>query len=77
MATDLRLLTDQHESMAFRRRGYERDALLRAVIERANFKDLMTESEEAEPAQAKQQLATLPEEVSALSRAIDAMYDMN
>ena len=57
-------LTDLHESMAFRRRGYERDALLRAVIERANFDDLMNDSEEADPAQAKQQLATLPEELS-------------
>eukprot|EP00935_MAST-01C_sp_MAST-1C-sp1_P000326 g326.t1 len=59
---DLKFLTDQHESMAFRRRGYERDALLRAVIDRAGFQDLV-ESEEAERGQA-QQLATLPEELS-------------
>eukprot|EP00935_MAST-01C_sp_MAST-1C-sp1_P001221 g1221.t1 len=59
---DLKFLTDQHESMAFRRRGYERDALLQAVIARANFKDLVA-SEEAERGQ-EQPLATLPEELS-------------
>ena len=37
---DLKFLTDEYESMAFRRRGYERDALLQAVIARAGFKDL-------------------------------------
>ncbi len=60
---DLKFLTDEHESMAFRRRGYERDALLNAVISRAGFKDLV-ESAEAERGQEQPQLATLPEEVS-------------
>ena len=46
-ADDLKFLTDEFESMAFRRRGYERDALLQAVIDRSGFKDLV-ESEEAE-----------------------------
>eukprot|EP00935_MAST-01C_sp_MAST-1C-sp1_P001090 g1090.t1 len=59
---DLKFLTDQYESMAFRRRGYERDALLQAVIERANFQDLV-ESEGAERGQ-EQRLATLPEDLS-------------
>ena len=59
---DLKFLTDEYESMAFRRRGYERDALLQAVIARAGFKDLV-ESEEAEQGQ-EQPLAQLPEEIS-------------
>eukprot|EP00935_MAST-01C_sp_MAST-1C-sp1_P002181 g2181.t1 len=56
---------DTFESMAFRRRGYERDALLQAVISRAGFKDLV-ESEEAERGQ-EQPLATLPEELGHFS----------
>ena len=51
--------------MAFRRRGYERDALLQAVVERVGFEDLV-QDEEAERGQ-RQQLATLPEEVSGLT----------
>ena len=43
---DLKFLTEQHESMAFRRRGYERDALLQAMIERAGFTDLVDEADE-------------------------------
>ena len=58
---DLKLLTIENESMAFRRRGYERDALLQAVIERANFTDLIDTPHSRE--QEKQQLATLPEEL--------------
>ena len=69
-ADDLKFLTDEFESMAFRRRGYERDALLQAVIDRSGFKDLV-ESEEAERGQ-EQPLATLPEEQrSLLSAGID------
>ena len=64
---DLKFLTDEYESMAFRRRGYERDALPQAVIQRAGFKDLV-ESEDAEQGQPQEQpLATLPEEVSEFS----------
>ena len=48
--------------MAFRRRGYERDALLHAVIERAGFLDLI-ENEDTEQDQQKR-LATLPDELS-------------
>ena len=64
-ADDLKFLTDEFESMAFRRRGYERDALLQAVIDRSGFKDLV-ESEEAERGQ-EQPLATLPEELGHFS----------
>ena len=45
-APDLQALLDNHESLAFRRRGYERDALLRAVVDRARFTDLLEMSEE-------------------------------
>jgi hypothetical protein len=37
---DLKFLTDAHESLPFRRRGYERDAMLQSVIEHAGFEDL-------------------------------------
>jgi hypothetical protein len=37
---DLKFLTDAHESLPFRRRGYERDAMLQSVIEHSGFKDL-------------------------------------
>ena len=50
--------------MAFRRRGYERDALLTAVVERAGFKDLLADSEVDVHGQAgKPNLAILPEEL--------------
>ncbi len=62
---DLKHLTDYHESMPFRRRGYERDALLQAVIDKAGYTDLV-ESEEAVPGQ-KQKLATLPQELGHFS----------
>ena len=32
---DLQELLDQHESLPFRRRGYERDGMLKTVVERA------------------------------------------
>eukprot|EP00935_MAST-01C_sp_MAST-1C-sp1_P002365 g2365.t1 len=57
---DLQHLTDENESMAFRRRGYERDALLQAVIDRVGYKDLAGDAHEEQ----KQQLATLPEELA-------------
>eukprot|EP00935_MAST-01C_sp_MAST-1C-sp1_P000302 g302.t1 len=38
---DLKHLTDAHESLPFRRRGYERDAMLETVIARAGYKDLL------------------------------------
>ena len=62
-ADDLKFLTDEFESMAFRRRGYERDALLQAVIDRSGFKDLVAANKQQEPTQ---RLAKLPDEVSGL-----------
>jgi hypothetical protein len=37
---DLKFLTEANESLPFRRRGYERDAMLQSVIERVGFEDL-------------------------------------
>ena len=34
---DLQELLDQHESLPFRRRGYERDGMLKTVVERAGW----------------------------------------
>eukprot|EP00935_MAST-01C_sp_MAST-1C-sp1_P000028 g28.t1 len=59
---DLKYLTDLHESMAFRRRGYERDALLSAVVERAGFGGLVQQREGAQ--EQKQRLAALPSELA-------------
>ena len=64
-ADDLKHLTDQHESMAFRRRGYERDALLQAVVERAGYAGLADNASEQKEGR---QLATLPDEVSGSAR---------
>ena len=62
-ADDLKFLTDEHESMAFRRRGYERDALLQAVVERSGYLELIREEEEQQGGQ-KRLLAALPHELS-------------
>ena len=47
--------------MAFRRRGYERDALLQAVIQRAGYAGLMGSASER---QEGKKLATLPDELA-------------
>ena len=49
--------------MAFRRRGYERDALLQAVVERSGYLELIQEEEEQQGGQ-KRLLAALPHELS-------------
>eukprot|EP00935_MAST-01C_sp_MAST-1C-sp1_P001599 g1599.t1 len=38
---DLKELLDSHESLPFRRRGYERDGMLRTLVDRAGFKALL------------------------------------
>ena len=39
-APDLQQLLDNTESLPFRRRGYERDGMLRTVVEKAGFAQL-------------------------------------
>ena len=57
--TDLRKLLDNTESLPFRRRGYERDGMLRTLIERAGFAELM-HGAQAEMEAAKAPLAEVP-----------------
>ena len=38
---DLKEMISSHESLPFRRRGYERDGMLQTVIEYAGFKALL------------------------------------
>ena len=67
---DLKFLTEAHESLPFRRRGYERDAMLQSVIERAGFQDLLRVEAKVEQ---KQQLAVLPVEVGHFD--LDSFHD--
>jgi hypothetical protein len=65
---DLKFLTDAYESLPFRRRGYERDAMLQSVIERAAFELLLRER-----AQKQQQIASLPSEIGHFH--LDSFHD--
>ena len=56
-------LLDSHESMPFRRRGYERDGMLQTLIERAGFKALLESVQQPDGASAKDPLAKLPQEI--------------
>jgi hypothetical protein len=67
---DLKFLTEAHESLPFRRRGYERDAMLQSVIERAAFQDRLRVQVKTEQ---KQQLAVLPVEVGHFD--LDSFHD--
>jgi hypothetical protein len=39
--SDLQEMLDNHESLPFRRRGYERDGMLQTLIDHAGFKVLL------------------------------------
>ena len=58
---DLQELLDTHESLPFRRRGYERDGMLTTLIERAGFKELFDGAQRTEKQQ--EVLAAVPTEV--------------
>jgi hypothetical protein len=58
---DLQQLLDSHESLPFRRRGYERDGMLTTLIERAGFKGLFDGAQRTETQQ--EVLAAVPTEV--------------
>ena len=53
---DLQSLLDHHEPLPFRRRGFERDGMLAAVIQAVGFKDLL---ESAQKAKSSSQTAKL------------------
>eukprot|EP00935_MAST-01C_sp_MAST-1C-sp1_P002501 g2501.t1 len=65
---DLKQLTDQYESLPFRRRGY--DALLQSVIERAGYEDLVAEQQDEKQ---EQPLAPLPKAISHFD--LDRLHD--
>ena len=69
--TDLQELLDNNESLPFRRRGYERDGMLRTVIERAGFKELL-ESVRTGTGTAAEVLATVPQAICHF--ALDTLY---
>jgi hypothetical protein len=59
---DLKEMLNNHESLPFRRRGYERDGMLQSLIERAGFKDLLESARNASSADVVE-LATVPQEI--------------
>jgi hypothetical protein len=59
---DLKEMLNSHESLPFRRRGYERDGMLQSLIERAGFKDLLESARNASSADVVE-LATVPQEI--------------
>eukprot|EP00935_MAST-01C_sp_MAST-1C-sp1_P000662 g662.t1 len=69
---DLQELLDNTESLPFRRRGYERDGMLRTVIDHAGFKELFDESRAAAGSKAEA-LAAVPSELDHV--ALDALLE--
>jgi hypothetical protein len=59
---DLKEMLENHESLPFRRRGYERDGMLQSLIERAGFKELLESARNAS-ATVSVVLATVPQEI--------------
>jgi len=59
---DLQDVLDNHESLPFRRRGYERDGMLQTLIEHAGFKALLQAAQASATATAKE-LAKVPTEI--------------
>jgi hypothetical protein len=59
---DLKEMLENHESLPFRRRGYERDGMLQSLIERAGFKGLLESARNASTT-AVVELATVPQEI--------------
>jgi hypothetical protein len=57
---DLKAMLDNHESLPFRRRGYERDGMLQTLIERAGFKALLGDARASATAI---ELAKVPDEI--------------
>ena len=55
---DLQALTSLHESLPFRRRGYERDAMLETVIARSGYEAIFRSAQHSHD-----QLAAIPLEI--------------
>ena len=69
---DLRELLDNTESLPFRRRGYERDGMLRTVVARAGFAQLYESAQEGAGAKADA-LAAVPSAIGHF--ALDALFE--
>ena len=54
---DLQSLLDHHEPLPFRRRGFERDGMLAAVIQAVGFKDLLESAQKEVSSSQKAKLA--------------------
>jgi hypothetical protein len=70
---DLREVLYSHESMPFRRRGYERDSMLQTLLERAGFKDLLAGRETKAESGGGGQLAKVPHEIQHFS--LESFHD--
>eukprot|EP00935_MAST-01C_sp_MAST-1C-sp1_P000015 g15.t1 len=70
--TDLQLLLDNNESLPFRRRGYERDGMLKTLVERAGFAQLYATAQEGAGSRADT-LAEVPVELQHF--ALDALFE--
>ena len=71
---DLRELLDNTESLPFRRRGYERDGMLRTVVARAGFAQLY---ESAQQAQQQRQKALEQQEPERKARSeVEMLYGL-
>jgi hypothetical protein len=67
---DIRELLYSHESMPFRRRGYERDGMLQTLVERAGFKELLGTGQAKADAD---ELAKIPHELQHFS--LESFHD--
>eukprot|EP00935_MAST-01C_sp_MAST-1C-sp1_P001606 g1606.t1 len=68
--TDLQELLDNTESLPFRRRGYERDGMLKTVVERSGFAQIYASLQEGAGTKA---LATVPSAVAHFNN--DALFE--
>eukprot|EP00935_MAST-01C_sp_MAST-1C-sp1_P000531 g531.t1 len=70
--SDLQGLLDNTESLPFRRRGYERDGMLKTVVDRAGFAEIYASSQEG----AGSELETLAAVPGAVAHfALDALFE--
>jgi hypothetical protein len=60
---DLQDMLDNHESLPFRRRGYERDGMLTTLIEHAGFKALLDGARTSTMTKTASELAKVPVEI--------------
>jgi hypothetical protein len=60
---DLQDMLDNHESLPFRRRGYERDGMLTTLIEHAGFKALLDGARTSTMTKTSRELAKVPVEI--------------